>query len=180
MRHILLAALILISAQSIAAEPKSNEALMELKKQDQAARSTSTGTIDWKKVSGEDAERRSKVAEMLRAGEVKTAVDFFNAALIYQHGGTVGDIRMAYSLANVSAMLDPHNVSAKWLTAAAWDRIMLRLNKPQWYGTQFTKTDPAGKFELYKIDESAVTDEDRVAMGVPTLAESKIKATKLK
>ena len=32
---------------------------------------------------------------------------------------------------------------------------------PQWYGTQYIQTSPDGPMELYAIDETAVTDDDR-------------------
>lgn len=180
MRHIVLALSLLACVVANAAEPTSNDLLRELKNEDQSARSTGGSAIDWSKVSQEDAERRKKVVELLRSGEVKSGDDYFNAALIFQHGNSADDIRLAYALANISSVLKPENKTAKWLSAAAWDRIMMRLNKPQWYGTQFIGLGTPRKFELYKIDESAVSDEDRMAMGVPTLEESKARAAKMK
>ena len=96
--------------------------------------------IDWAKVSAEDAVRRTQVLELIKQGSVRNAEDYCNAALIFQHGDSVDDIRLAYSLATTSRALDPSGKRCKWLSAAAWDRILLRLNKPQWYGTQFTKS----------------------------------------
>lgn len=179
MRHVLFA-LCFVYAPAFADDLASNAELTELKKQDQAARSGGVNGIDWKLVSLQDAERRKRVADILRAGEVRTSEDYFNAALIYQHGPTVDDIRLAYSLANVAATLDPDNKTARWLTAAAWDRIMMRLRKPQWYGTQFDKPKDSETWQLYMIDETAVSDEDRKALGVPTLEEAKARAAKIR
>ena len=64
MRHILLATMTLVCTNCVGCELKSNEVLRELKNQDQAARSTSAGAIDWEKVSAEDGVRRVMVAEM--------------------------------------------------------------------------------------------------------------------
>jgi hypothetical protein len=167
-------------AISHAAELPANDALRSLKEQDQAVRVANVGSVNWSKITEEDAERRDKVTKMLGSGEVRTAEDFYNAALIFQHGRHVDDIRLAYSLASISIKLDPENGKAKWLTAASWDRIMMQLGKPQWYGTQFTKAHGAGsKWELYKIDETAVTDEERKALGVPTIAEARARIQKL-
>jgi hypothetical protein len=53
---------------------------------------------------------------------------------------------------------------------------MMRLNRPQWYGTQFSKDPATGSWVLYTVDETAVTDEQREQHGVPTLAHSKTRA----
>lgn len=163
------------SAQST--EP--NAALAKLKAEDQAARSGAIKDIDWEKVSVQDAARRVQVLGLIKQGAVRNAEDYCNAALIFQHGETVGDIRLAYSLATTSRALDPTDKRCWWLSAAAWDRLLMRLNRPQWYGTQFTKS-ANGQWELYLIDETAVTDSQRAELGVPPLAESKARAAKIR
>lgn len=154
----------------------SNLELREMSNADQSARKASE--VDWSVLANEDAQRRMRVREMLVAGSVMSAEDFYNAALIMQHGDNPQDFKLAFSLASISAAIDPDSKSftpayktGKWLTAAAWDRLMMNRQKPQWYGTQFTK--PQGKplWELYQIDASAVTDEERKALGVMTRAE---------
>jgi hypothetical protein len=134
--------------------------------------------IDWAKVSAQDAARRVQVLDLIREGSVRTAEDYCNAALIFQHGDKVDEIRLAYSLATTSRALDPASKRCKWLSAAAWDRLLMRLNRPQWYGTQFTKSQD-GKWELYLVDETAVSDSDRAELGVPSIAESRTRAEKL-
>jgi hypothetical protein len=89
-----------------------------------------------------------------------------------QHGDTVEEIRMAHALATIAASLDPLDRSARWLKAASWDRLLLRQKKPQWYGTQYVR-EANGKWALNQIDESAVTDADRIQLATPTLAEAK-------
>ena len=120
----------------------------------------------------EMASGRAKVQVELAGGRVHTSSDFFNAALVMQHGQGLEDIRMAHALATIAASLDPSNRSAKWLKAASWDRMMSTQKKPQWYGTQYVR-DADGKWALYLMDETAVTDEDRAALGAPSLAEAK-------
>lgn len=56
---------------------------------------------------------------------------------------------------------------------------MMRLNRPQWYGTQFSKKPATGLWALYPVDETAVTDEQRAQHGVPTLVRSKTRAEEL-
>jgi hypothetical protein len=94
-------------------------------------------------------------------------------------GDTANDIRLAYSLATTSMALDPDAPRCRWLSAAAWDRILVQLNKPQWYGTQF-KISPSGQWELHPVDETAVTDQDRGALNVPPLSEAKALAASKK
>jgi hypothetical protein len=79
---------------------------------------------------------------------------------------------MAHAFATIAAALDPLDRSARWLKAASWDRMLLRQKKPQWYGTQYVR-DAGGRWALYQLDESAVTDADRVELAIPTLAEAK-------
>jgi hypothetical protein len=89
-----------------------------------------------------------------------------------QHGDTLEEIRMAHALATIAASIDPLDRSARWLKAASWDRLLLRQKKPQWYGTQYVRQGN-GKWALGQMDESAVTDADRIELAVPTLAEIK-------
>lgn len=179
MRRISIAALAgLFSLSVFAQQPPANPVLAELKAQDQAARSGAIKDIDWTKLSAADAARRVQVLDLIRQGTVRTAEDYCNAALIFQHGETVDEIKLAYSLATTSRALDPADKRCKWLSAAAWDRLLMRLNKPQWYGTQFTKAS-GGAWELYVVDETAVSDAERAEHGVPPLAESKARAAKI-
>lgn len=52
---------------------------------------------------------------------------------------------------------------------------MDRFKQPQWYGTQFTE-DASGATVLVPVNPDAVTDADRLALGVPPLAESQARA----
>jgi hypothetical protein len=153
------------------ATPPSNPALTKLAADDQADRSPGPNKIDWDAIEKHDAARRAEVQKLLTAGELRTADDFFHAALIFQHGDSVQDIQLALALATTSARIDPSNQNAQALMAQAWDRIMVKNGKPQWYGTQFVRSKTTGKWVLYPTDPSAVTDAQRQAMGLPTLAE---------
>ncbi len=50
-------------------------------------------------IAGRDEVRRHRVQELLSAGEVHTAEDFFHAAMVFQHGRDVEDYRLAGELA---------------------------------------------------------------------------------
>jgi hypothetical protein len=164
-----LIALLMAPATSVGAD---NERLRAIVQADQAERENEWKPEDFQSILQRDAERRAEVQSELSSGRVLTSSDYFNAALVMQHGQGLEDIRMAHALATISASLDPSNRSAKWLKAASWDRMMSTQKKPQWYGTQYVR-DGAGKWALYAVDETAVTDEDRTALGAPSLAEAK-------
>jgi hypothetical protein len=148
-----------------------NYELRNLYEQDQEDRSGG-GEINWGLVDERDRQRREHVLELLDSGEVITSEDYRHAAMVFQHGADTTAARLAHSLAQAAVRLDSTNAGAKWLVAAAWDRYQMRLGKPQWYGTQFVR-DGQGLWQLYDIDTTAVSDEKRAQLGVPSLAESR-------
>jgi hypothetical protein len=140
--------------------------------QDQADRAAGSNKIDWDVVSTRDAARRTEVLQLLNAGDIRSADDFYHAALIFQHGDSIQDTQLALALATTSARMNPSNQQAQVLMAQAWDRILVRSGKPQWYGTQFQRSKTTGKWELFPTDPTAVTEAQRTALGLPTLAET--------
>ncbi|MBU0691301.1 hypothetical protein KKC97_04750 [bacterium] len=151
--------------------------LFFMMKGDQAAR-LDTDTIPWDSVAVEDARRLNRVKELVAGKELKTAQDYFNAALICQHGTDSTDYRLANELAKQAAALDTSYAAAKWLSAASWDRYLQSMGLPQIYGTQF-RTDSAGVWTLEPIDTTAVTDEERARLGVPSLEEARRQAARM-
>ena len=171
-RKILVAIFLTCLAFNSPARPSAdNERLSEIFNEDQGARKTRP--IDWAKVGAQDKEHRKEVLGLLRAGEIRTSNDFYYAAMVLQHGEATEDYQLAFSLSQVSATLDPTNKKARWLSAASWDRILMSKGVPQWYGTQYYSPAPGEPTEMYKIDESVVTDAERAAMNVPSLQEAK-------
>ena len=167
--RVLVLALSLVATACFGAD---NEGLRAIMHADQDERQGSQNPADWKGMMQRDAERRVQVKAELTAGRVRTSADFYNAALVMQHGQGLEDIRMAHALATIAASLDPFDRSARWLKAASWDRMMTTMNKPQWYGTQYTRN-ADGKWLLLPMDETAVTDAQRTELAAPTLAEAK-------
>ena len=165
----LLLTLLLVPAACFCAD---NEQLRTIVHADQDERQSLGRPDDWKGMMQRDAQRRVQVHAELAAGRVRTSADFYNAALVMQHGQGLEDIRMAHALATIASSLDPLDRSARWLKAASWDRMMTTQGKSQWYGTQY-RQDPDGKWVLIKVDETAVADAQRIELAVPTLAESK-------
>ena len=145
-------------------QPADNPELRELFQSDQAARS---GNIS-PDLMVQDRQRRARAREIIDAGQMRTAADHFHAAMVFQHGEAPEDYKLAHELARKAAELDPSHRTAKWLGAAAMDRYLRSIGKPQIYGTQFMVLHDI--MVLQPIDESAVTDEERKELGVPTLA----------
>lgn len=155
-----------------------NARLKELFLADQAARQAEPDAGDVLVATPQDLERQKAVLEQIAAGALTTSADYFHAAVVFQHGVTAENIALAYSLATIAARLQPSHPYARFLTAAAWDRLMKRMGKAQWYGTQYQKG-PGGKYELYRVEESAVSDQDRERLGVPSLAASRERIRKM-
>jgi len=147
----------------------SNTHLAALVAADQAAR-TSKAPIDWKAVAEADGRRRLEVREMIGGGDLHTATDYENAALIFQHGETADDTLLAHTLALVA--LKKGRPDAAWIAAATLDRYLQRIGQPQIYGTQWQVGGPgngpaSATQEPFK--PSAVPDTLRAELNVPLL-----------
>jgi hypothetical protein len=151
-----------------------NLELASLFEADQADRSGDFDRIEWERVNRRDAERRARVDEILKANGARTSKDFYHAAMVFQHGPEVPDYLRAHELAMKAVSLDPSDKAARWLAAAAKDRELMNLDKPQLYGTQMTR-DGDGPWQLYQVDPS-ITDEERAKWNVPPLAEARKRA----
>jgi hypothetical protein len=161
------------------AAPPSNQALSKLEEADQADRNPGPNKIDWSVVAKRDAVRRDQVLQIMSSGGIQTADDYLNAAVIFQHGDSVQDTQMAYALATISLKMNPSNQDTLALKLDAWDRVMQESGKPQWYGTQYVRSKATGKWVLYPTDPDAVSDAQRKALGLPTLAEAKAREAEL-
>jgi hypothetical protein len=151
--------------------PADNAELAELCEQDQAARQGDSFMKDAERIHAFDRMRRLRVMRLLEDGAARTARDHFHAALVLQHGDDPLDHKLANELCKKAAELDPTMKEAKWLMAASWDRYLMFLGKPQWYGTQFKIVD--GKYYLAEADLSRVSDEERRAAGTRTVDQIK-------
>lgn len=165
---IIFALIFLVCGVDANAQVASNEELKNLVSADRMDREAET--IDWTAIDVRDNARASKVLEILRAGKVETAEDFYNAGMIFQHGSSPDDIKLAFSLATISARLAPSHPAPKWLAAAAWDRYMIWKKQPQWYGTQSHFIKEIGKTSLYPVLPDAVSDAERAEAQIPPLS----------
>jgi hypothetical protein len=147
-----------------------NAELAQLHDDDQADRRVgSWENIDWAKVTPRDQARRKRVDEILAAGGARAADDYYNAAMVYQHGETGDEIQRAHDLAVKAVELDPGLDAAKWLAAASEDRKLMYEGKPQKWGTQYKKID--GTWVLWQVDPT-ITDDQRDQWNVQPLADA--------
>jgi hypothetical protein len=114
-----------------------------------------------------DIRRRLKVH--LKDFPLNTAQDHYLAAHIYQHSFTITGTRKALVHAKKAVALGKRN--AKWLIAAATDRLLQLQGKRQRFGTQAVDMD-AKRLKQYKTDPRT-TDEESRAYGLPPLRELK-------
>ena len=169
---ILTAAMALWMAGTLPAQTHNSE-LERLYNEDQADREAGpNANIDWRAVERRDAERRARVREIVDKGGATTSMDYYHAAMVYQHGSEVPEYDEAHRLALKAVELDPENGKAKWLAAASKDRSLMWQGKPQLYGTQFKKVDD--RWILWEVDPT-ITDEERAKWNVPPLAEQRKK-----
>jgi hypothetical protein len=161
-----------IACMALAQRPSStsldNPSLTNLFESDQSARRGDK--ISWQEVWQEDEDRRKQVRVMLNAGEVRTATDYFHAALVFQHGAEPEDYLLAHILAVNSVILGDRD--ARWLAAATLDRYLNRTGKPQVFGTQFGPTKDAPLDQL-PINAALLSDSTRTLNCVIPLPEQK-------
>jgi hypothetical protein len=146
-----------------------NAELRRLRDEDQADRASQS--TDWTVVGPRDRARLVRVKELYLAGKMHTANDYYHGALILQHGETPEDFLLAHEFCVAAMVLGKNDRATSSLAAAAEDRFLMNMGRPQRFGTQF-RSEGAGPLRLYSVGEG-VTDELRRIMAVPPLAEAK-------
>jgi hypothetical protein len=155
-----------------------NTELQALYEQDQADRSVFFEQLDHEQlqhVLQRDRARRQRVEELVESEALQAPEDYFHAAMVFQHGETLGDFWRAHELAKRGAELGHPN--CRWLAAATYDRWLMNQGKSQMYGTQYTSRDDE-PYRLWDVDPTT-TDEERAAWNVPPLAEALQQAEEL-
>ena len=178
MSRLVLLILFLYAIAGFAAEPRqsaNNARIEQLFAEDQDDRRGFPNTkLTYKEINVRDEARRNEILGMLKRIEVRTAQDYFYAAVIFHHGQTFEHYRMSASLAWIAHELEPENSTYAWQTASSWDRMMLKKDRPQWYGVQAHRDDDK-RLVLSNIDETAVSDDERARYNVKPLAELRAK-----
>lgn len=143
----------------------SNPDMKRIVDEDQRVRQPGVKT-DWAEAAHTDAQRRDETRKLLSDGALHTGQDFWEAALVFQHGSTPEDYLLAHTLAIVA--LKKGDQDGAWLAAATLDRYLHSMNQPQIYGTQFRwpKDEPTTQ-DPY--NRTLISDPLRQQLGVPGL-----------
>jgi hypothetical protein len=109
-----------VKAEAPADNPRIEE-LFHLDQQDRAG-----NHINWSDVQARDLVRQESARSMLLDGQLRTAADFYEAAMIFRHGSSADDARLAYSLATLASTLSPADGRYRLLAAVMGDRLVDR------------------------------------------------------
>lgn len=140
---------------------------------DQSARRNPTG-IDWNVLRAADADRRARTLRLLEAGRLSSAIDYYHAAYMCQHGYAPNDYLRAHVLAMVAV---ERGYDAGWIAAATLDRYLQSIGRPQVFGTQFREE--AGSYTQEPFDRMLLKDAERSAGHVPGLVDQETQRQRL-
>ena len=118
------------------------------------------------RIERRDTRRNRQLHRLVSHDRVCTPHEHAQAATILLHSMDPSDHLLAHTL-SWWAMSQGED-SARWISAAAFDRWHVSRGLPQWYGTQMRQNE--GRTCLIDLIGGA-TDEDRAAMNVPPLAD---------
>jgi len=90
-----------------------------------------------RKMASNDLKRRRRVAEIFAEGGFKTAADYGEAAMVYQHGTVPDHFFQTFIWAKRAVELGDSN--QKQLVALGIDRYLMSLNQAQLFGSQAKK-----------------------------------------
>ena len=115
----------------------------------------------------EDAARLDRTQRLLEAGALKSGLDFYRAAFIFQHGKRPEDYLKAHHLAVIAIS---KGYDARWISAATLDRYLQATDKKQIYGTQ-SRANEAGDYVREPVELGIVSDAERAELNVPALTD---------
>ncbi|WP_143206235.1 hypothetical protein [Singulisphaera sp. GP187] len=155
--------------ESTESDRPDNTELAKLFADDQGDRRPEAGQpIDAKFIIPRDKNREDRIKALYEAGEIRTGKDYYRAAMILQHASKPEDDLLAHEFCIVAlAKGDPN---ARWLAAATEDRFLMKIGRPQRFGTQYhsANNEPV---KLYDVGPG-VTDGLRKELRVPPLDEA--------
>ncbi|MBX9770643.1 MAG: hypothetical protein K2X29_04700 [Candidatus Obscuribacterales bacterium] len=146
----------------------------------ESSRSATWQTQEMIKISQRDAERRKRTQELLNDGKLRSADDYYYAAMVLQHGDKADDFLLSHILATASLKLGREK--SAWLFAASLDRYLMKIGQPQIFGSQFNNPQPAdpAKWTNEPYNQKLVSDSLRKIYYQPTLQEIKNRLELLK
>jgi len=132
---LLIQATVQVAGQAQASPGQGNKELERLFKEDQSD-SRPLGTPEQAaQTMARATERRRQAAAILAAGGAKTAEDYYNVALLYQHSEAPDDLLMAHVLSTIAGYKGDYR--GRWLSAASLDKYLHRTDQLQVFGTQY-------------------------------------------
>jgi hypothetical protein len=123
-----------------------------------------------------DRERRRVVQGLISIGKLVSAEDYYHAAMIFQHGGSILDSVKAVRFSKISHELGYKKALAFYATCL--DRLLLKRGKKQKFGTQSWKKDARSTWVLSPVD-SRTTDKERKQYDIAPLKELEDRIEKL-
>ncbi len=145
-----------------------NKKLLRIFNDDQKDRRNPMIRNDASLLTKNDRERRRVVQGLIRTGKLVSAKDYYHAAMIVQHGGSILDSVKAVRFSKISHELGYKKALAFYATCL--DRLLLKRGKKQKFGTQSWKKDASSKWVLSPID-SRTTDKERQQFDIAPLKE---------
>lgn len=121
-------------------------------------------------------ERFRRVRELAAEDRIETGEQYRFAAALLTMSSRFEDLELAKELAQKGAELG--DLPARWFIAEATDKLLMKKDQPQKYGTQVVWVHVFTEFRLYKVD-SSTTDQERAAVGLPPLADLQRRAEML-
>jgi hypothetical protein len=110
--------------------------------------------------------RAHQAQRIAASGGLVTARDFANASLVMQHSTSFSGYELAHELAVCSLLLGDHG-NGRRLVAYTYDRMLGSVGHLQRFATQYDSTG------LLPTDVDGIDDDERLALGCPTLAQAK-------
>jgi hypothetical protein len=148
-----------------------NQELCRLYEEDQADRMPKDGkAIDPTVLIPRDREREGRIKDLYEAGKIRTGKDYHRAAMVLQHAVSPDDFLLAHEFCVVA--LAKGERDARWLAAATEDRFLMKIGRPQRFGTQYSSSRLSEPVKLYEVG-AGVTDSLRMELGVPSLDEAR-------
>jgi len=114
-----------------------------------------------------DEDRLNTVYKLIDNNQLKSANDYYHAAMILQHGKQPENYRLAHELSKKAISIRSNHQNARWLSCAAEDRYLWSINKSQIWGTQRKVGDNGWTLEPF--DTTRKNDTERAECGVPPL-----------
>ena len=131
-----------------------------------------------------DLENRTQVSILFAEGCFTTGRDYHNAALVYQHGEVPDHYFQTYVWASRAVKLG--DMEAQWLIPRAIDRWAINSGYKQLFATNLVTesyfapvTEDSQKTWCVWPNVASITDRQRTALGVGTLAQQVTRAKRM-